>query len=92
MGKVESQSQVLTPQHLWTLNSAPRLCIPGPLTKGRDLGTDGLRGEVPSYRCDEIKPANDENPSHRGTEKSFQVEIAFLIIYFSSKFNFPWLP
>lgn len=92
MGKVESQSQVLPPQHLWSLSSAARLCTPGALTKGRDLGTDGLRGEAPSYTYDEIKPANDGNPFPRGTEKSFQVEIAFLIIYFSSKFNFPWLP
>lgn len=92
MGKVESQSQVLPLQHLCTLNSAARLCIPGPLTKRKDLGTDGLRGELPSDMCDEIKPANNGIPSYCGTEKSFQVEIAFLIIYFSSKLNFPWLP
>lgn len=88
MGKVESQSQVLPLQHLWTLNSAARLCVPGPLTKRRDLGTDGLEGRLPSYMCDEIKPANDGNPSHRGTERSFQVRnhISYHLLQFKIQF------
>lgn len=34
--------------------------------------------------CDEIKPANDGNPSHRGTERSFQVRncISYLLLQF----------